>query len=471
MFRLTSKRRTPSPVPDVHFLTRVRSFIYDSLVANDRLSAVVKQVHVSADALQRIADHSILLETRIQSQAQASMNELGATASEITQVANTSGDIYCSMEKMQSYSDLTHELLQHVIRSVENSQDVMSYMQDVVRQIEARIQHFSMEAARMKEIHHMIEQVSAQTTILSLNAAIEAARAGQAGSGFGVVAQEIRKLAAQGRQAVNHSHHLLDDIGMGMSALLHDARTGHDAVTKGVQNADDISSQIAKLAEVFNQVNKLVASTSQATRFQTDATSKAGQRITEVTHSLERVMNDMQAILLHMDQQRDQIDTLINLAEHLRETSDQIETSFLDISPFVLEEQEVLNEEQMDRCLTSILSVAQDPGVTSMNDGFHATILRETITRMPELEAIWSNRTDGAFVFSEPPAGLVNASERQWWANTMQGQTYVSDPYVSAITHRRCITLSVPIYHKETNEIVGCLGADLRLSANPVQPH
>lgn len=53
MFRLTSKRRTPSPVPDVHFLTRVRSFIYDSLVANDRLSAVVKQVHVSADALQR----------------------------------------------------------------------------------------------------------------------------------------------------------------------------------------------------------------------------------------------------------------------------------------------------------------------------------------------------------------------------------------------------------------------------------
>ena len=77
------------------------------------------------------------------------------------------------------------------------------------------------------------------------------------------------------------------------------------------------------------------------------------------------------------------------------------------------------------------------------------------------IEAIWSNRSDGTFIYSNPTAGLVNAKVRPWFEHAMKGETYISKVYTSSLTKKKCITISTPIM--KDGKITGVLGVDLLL--------
>lgn len=75
------------------------------------------------------------------------------------------------------------------------------------------------------------------------------------------------------------------------------------------------------------------------------------------------------------------------------------------------------------------------------------------------VEAVWSNRVDGTFIYSNPPAGLVNAKARPWFVEAAKGNIYVSSVYISALTKRPCLTISAPIV--QDGHVVGVVGIDL----------
>lgn len=107
-------------------------------------------------------------------------------------------------------------------------------------------------------------------------------------------------------------------------------------------------------------------------------------------------------------------------------------------------------------------SAAEDPDVRSMDEARHAAKLTALIGEAAEVEAIWSNRADGSFVFSMPEAGLLNAKGREWWKRAMEGRAYTSDIYISAITKRPCLTIAMPI-PSDGDRPAGVIGIDLRM--------
>ena len=78
------------------------------------------------------------------------------------------------------------------------------------------------------------------------------------------------------------------------------------------------------------------------------------------------------------------------------------------------------------------------------------------------VEAIYTCRDDGAFIYSNPPAGIPNARVRPWWQKAMDGTPYMSPVYISAINQKPCCTISVPFY-SDRNRIAGVLGVDLKI--------
>lgn len=90
-------------------------------------------------------------------------------------------------------------------------------------------------------------------------------------------------------------------------------------------------------------------------------------------------------------------------------------------------------------------------------------MLNSFLKSQVELEAIWTNKADGSFIVSLPPAGITNALARPWFS-AINGKSFVSAVYVSAISNAPCITVAVPMYNKN-NGVMGVLGADIKISA------
>jgi methyl-accepting chemotaxis protein len=116
--------------------------------------------------------------------------EMKELSSEIVEVAN-------NMEKVSMITDTTKKLSSHSIETIKDLTNKNHEMGANIGEVDITMNALNKEIAQIKDIVEMIKSVSEETNLLSLNASIEAARAGDAGLGFAVVAQEIRKLADQ----------------------------------------------------------------------------------------------------------------------------------------------------------------------------------------------------------------------------------------------------------------------------------
>ena len=112
--------------------------------------------------------------------------------------------------------------------------------------------------------------------------------------------------------------------------------------------------------------------------------------------------------------------------------------------------------EQMKEKLTSFISFYP---LVRLDVTEHERYLNEFLRTNENVEAVWSNRIDGTFIYSNPPAGLVNAKARPWFVEATKGNVYVSSIYTSALTKRPCLTISAPIVQE--GDVIGVVGIDL----------
>jgi hypothetical protein len=115
--------------------------------------------------------------------------------------------------------------------------------------------------------------------------------------------------------------------------------------------------------------------------------------------------------------------------------------------------------------MAALRKLAARREIRQLDPAIHASLLQEWLNQVPGVEAVYSNRSDGTFVFSQPPAALANARIRPWWQRAMAGEEYISPVYISAITRQPCRTLSLAI-RDEAGQITGVLAADIILKTD-----
>jgi methyl-accepting chemotaxis protein len=191
------------------------------------------------------------------SQAAASTAETAAAVSETTatveEVKQTS---VLASEKSRAVSDAAQQAARTAAdgrRALEESVKGMESIQEKMEAIASTVVRLSERSHAIGEITATVASLAEQSNLLAVNAAIEAAKAGEHGKGFGVVAQEVKSLAEQSRQATRQVREILGEIQKGVGAAVMITEQGAKTVAQGVEQTTQAGQAISALADTMTE--------------------------------------------------------------------------------------------------------------------------------------------------------------------------------------------------------------------------
>ncbi|MCD1260965.1 chemotaxis protein [Paenibacillus athensensis] len=437
----------------------IRTFVQESQVVADRLAAAVEEVNRSISELTWIADASIQSEEELKARSNQAVGQLQEAFAAIQQVAAAADQILDSSLHMHRESEQTKDTVVDVCKSLNATDAVMNELHTNNDIMQKKIQELTSHTSKIEEINSFIAEVVNQTSLLALNASIEAARAGEQGRGFSVVAQEIKKLATQSHEAVTRSSEILSAIESGVAQVVEAVVEEKKSVALGIEEMKVIKDKIDTIFSLIVHVNNLVSGTTNSTKQQSALVSDSTGSLGHVVELMNDTMSSVEQTLGQMKQQRREIAMLQKINRNLDRSSSELIAAISAVGLHKGESTINVNLNEMKQLLSSIVLLAD---IRTLDEEKHTMQLTSALQKTAGIEAIWSNRADGTFVFSLPEAGLVNGKGREWWKKAMAGELFVSEQYVSAITKKPCVTLSKAILDDKGSPI-GVVGIDLML--------
>ncbi|MHB8724039.1 MAG: methyl-accepting chemotaxis protein [Casimicrobiaceae bacterium] len=184
------------------------------------------------------------------SESAVAVSETTTTVEEVRQTAQVAS------QKAKQVSDSAQKAAQSSERGRKSTDDVGAAMNRIRQQMDAiaaSMLRLSEQSQAIGQIMASVEDLAAQSNLLAVNAAIEAAKAGEHGQGFSVVAQEVKSLAEQSRQATNQVRTILGDIQKATTAAVMATEQGSKAVEAGTNQAEAAGESIQALAASVNE--------------------------------------------------------------------------------------------------------------------------------------------------------------------------------------------------------------------------
>jgi methyl-accepting chemotaxis protein len=205
------------------------------------LSVIIRDVKKSVDHLAAFAK-DVLVTTKAMTQgADKQANALDKVTSVIRDMSEINKKTDQSAEKAAGSAQSTKNLADGGSKTLENFITSMSHIRNTVQKAVRQVNALNESSARIGEITDFIGDISTRTNLLALNATIEAARAGPAGRGFSIVAEEVRNLADRAKRATVEISNLVEEIKTGTKNVVDVMDEGNRNVTEGAKLVDDVS--------------------------------------------------------------------------------------------------------------------------------------------------------------------------------------------------------------------------------------
>jgi len=241
-------------------------------------------------------------------QVATAMNEMSATVQEVASNAATASH---SANEAQSAAELGGSVVENTRSSIEHLAEEVSQTSNVIDQL-------ADESKKISTITDTISSIADQTNLLALNAAIEAARAGEHGRGFAVVADEVRSLASSTQDATNEIRAMIDNLHTGISTAVdvmgrgmqqaeaaveqvQETEASFSHIATSVLQVNEMNVQIATAAEEQSSVTEEMNRNLQAISSLSDDTAKTTQRLQQAATSLSDISHSLQHQLSHFE--------------------------------------------------------------------------------------------------------------------------------------------------------------------------
>jgi len=281
----------------------------------DKLQPVIAEVKRSVQDARSTADQSSAIATQTSAgmeqqyrqvdQAATASHEMSATAQDVARSAAQAA------QAAREADQATREGLTVIDRTTRSIDDLAANMSIAMTQVEG----LAANSEKIGSVLEVIRAIAEQTNLLALNAAIEAARAGEAGRGFAVVADEVRNLARRTQESVEETRQVIEQLQNGTQSVVNAMSHSHQQATGSVDQVGQAVTalqQIGNAVTVITDMNLQIASAAEEQSAVAEEINNNIATIRDVTESLSGQANESARVSQSLNSLANQQQTLMD---------------------------------------------------------------------------------------------------------------------------------------------------------------
>ena len=277
----------------------------------EELRGLVLRVIKTTEQVTRASSGAQAVSTELLGAAEQQSREIQEASSTVLRMASQIADVSRSATESADVARQSVAAAEQGAQAVQNAILGMNEIREQIQETSKRIKRLGESSQEIGEITDLISDITEQTNVLALNAAIQAASAGEAGRGFSVVAEEVQRLAERSGEAAKQIGALVRTIQTDTHDAVAAMEKSTQGVVEGARLSDAAGAALADISRVSNRLAELIQGISFATGLQ--ATSANG-----VAHNMQHILSVTEHTQAGTRQTAQSIHQLAALAQELK---------------------------------------------------------------------------------------------------------------------------------------------------------
>ena len=273
-------------------------------------ATVTEEVAEPLEDLATEAESTVDTAETLSAAADDAVDGMETSADEIAELSATVEEVAATAEEVAATSEQSRELAATGQASAEDALETMEAIDTATETVESDLSRLVDQIEEVEDVVSVIDDIADQTNLLALNASIEAARAGAEGDGFGVVAEEVKRLAEESRSQAGRIEETIAAVRTDVAETVDSLDETSERVAAGVTAVESTLSDLDEIRAAAAETADGIEEVSRATDDQAASTEEVAATIEDATETVSTVADEARALAAANSHQRDRVRTV-----------------------------------------------------------------------------------------------------------------------------------------------------------------